>query len=106
MPLIQSHGAAAVVTMDTDMDTSVGDRLVRTRIPNDVERGGQTGSQHRCSKKSNDVRLKASLIKHLRLFACVLSLRCNFRVSSHHVCLPFSIKYCRFLVLIQIQQRA
>ena len=43
-PCVQSQAAAAVVTMDTDMDTSLRDRLVRTRIPNNVERGGQTAS--------------------------------------------------------------
>ena len=33
-PGIQSQAATAVVTMDTDMDTSLRDRLVRRRIPN------------------------------------------------------------------------
>ena len=37
-PGIQSQAEAAVVSMDTDMDTSFRDRLVRTRIPNDVEK--------------------------------------------------------------------
>ena len=31
--------------MDTDMDTSLRDRLVRTRIRNNVERGGGGGGQ-------------------------------------------------------------
>ena len=36
------------------MDTSLTHRLVRTLIPNNVERGGGCKwSQHRCSKKSN-----------------------------------------------------
>ena len=33
-----------VVTKDTDMDTLLGDRLVRTRILNNVERGRQSTS--------------------------------------------------------------
>ena len=37
-PGIQSQAAAAVVTMDTEMDMSLRDRLVRMRIPNNVER--------------------------------------------------------------------
>ena len=41
---IQSQAEAAVVTTDTDMDTSLRDRLVRTCIPNNVERGGQMDS--------------------------------------------------------------
>ena len=32
------------LTVDTDTDTSLRDQLVRTRIPNNVERGGQTAS--------------------------------------------------------------
>ena len=43
-PCIQSQASVAVVTMDSDMDTSLRDRLVRTRIPNNVGRGGQTAS--------------------------------------------------------------
>ena len=39
-PGIQSQAAAAAVTRDTDMVTSLRDRLVRTRIPNNVEVGG------------------------------------------------------------------
>ena len=42
---VQPQAAAAVVTMDTDMDTDMDtplrDRLVRRRIPNNVERGGK-----------------------------------------------------------------
>ena len=41
-PGIQSQAAAVVVTMDTDMDTSLGDRLVSTLIPNNVQRGWHT----------------------------------------------------------------
>ena len=41
--LIQSQAAAAVVTMDTDMDTSLRDRLVRTHVPDNVEREGGEG---------------------------------------------------------------
>ena len=33
----QSQAAAVDVTMDTDMDTSLRDRLVRRRKPNNVE---------------------------------------------------------------------
>ena len=43
-PGIQSQAEAAVVTMDTDMDTSLRDRLVRRRIPKNVKRGGQMAS--------------------------------------------------------------
>ena len=37
-PGIQSLAAAAVVTMDTDVNMSLRDRLVSMRIPNNVER--------------------------------------------------------------------
>ena len=39
---IQSQVAVAVVTMDTDMVTSLRDQVMRRRIPNNVERGKQT----------------------------------------------------------------
>ena len=41
---IQTQAAVVVVTKDTDMDTSLRDRLVRMLIPNNVGRGGQTAS--------------------------------------------------------------
>ena len=40
----QSKAAAVVITMETDMATSLRDRLVRTLIPSNVERWGQTAS--------------------------------------------------------------
>ena len=55
-PGIQSQAAAVVVTMDTDMDTSLGDRVVRMRIANNVERRWQTVSSSfniRDDKKRN-----------------------------------------------------
>ena len=42
-PGIQAQAAAAVVTMDTNMDTSLRDRLVPTRIPINVERERERG---------------------------------------------------------------
>ena len=42
--MIRFQAAAAVVTWDTDIDTSLRDRLVRTRKSNKVERGGKTAS--------------------------------------------------------------
>ena len=36
----QSHSEAVVVTMDTDMDRSLREQLVRTLMPNNVEREG------------------------------------------------------------------
>ena len=36
-PCIQSQAGDVVVTMDTDMNTSMRDRLEPTRIPNNVE---------------------------------------------------------------------
>ena len=36
-PGIQSQAAAAIVTMDTDTNTSLKDKLVRTLIPNNRE---------------------------------------------------------------------
>ena len=75
-PGIQSQAAAAVATMDTDMDTSLRDRLVRRRIPNNVERrwgggggwggwgGGQTASTSfniRENKRNIEWLLKQSL---------------------------------------------
>ena len=42
-PGIQSQAAAAVVTIDTDMDTSLRERLVRTRIPSIDEKSWPNG---------------------------------------------------------------
>ena len=50
--------------MDTVMDTSLGDRLVRTRISNNVERGGQTASSSfniRDNKRNVEWLLKQNL---------------------------------------------
>ena len=44
VPGIQFQASTAVVTVDTEMDTSWRDPLVRTHIPNNVERGEQTAS--------------------------------------------------------------
>ena len=43
-PGIQSRAVAAVFTTDTAMDTSLRDRLVGTRAPNNVESGGETAA--------------------------------------------------------------
>ena len=39
-----SQAAAGVITIDKDMDASLRDRLVRSRILNNVVTGGQTAS--------------------------------------------------------------
>ena len=60
----QCQAADAVVTMDADMDTSLRDRLVRTLIPNNVERRGQTAStsiNSRDNKRNVEWLLKQSL---------------------------------------------
>ena len=61
---IHFQAAAAIVAMDTDMDTSLRDRLVRKRIPNNVERGRQTASTSfniRENKRNVEWLLKQSL---------------------------------------------
>ena len=62
------HGYG-IVTMDTDMDTSLRDRLLSTLMPNKVERGGQTASWSLFNirdNKGNVERLlkKKKLIQH------------------------------------------
>ena len=79
-PGIQSQAAA----MNTDMDTSLRDRLVRTRMPTNVERGAnnkrnvqwllrskvQTHFKHRCNFDSAS--LLSKIEQMLMLFAGAL----------------------------------
>ena len=68
-PDIQSQAATAVVTVDTDMDTPLRDRLVRTRIANNFERMGQRASisfNIRDNKRSVEWLLKHSTSIQLR----------------------------------------
>ena len=59
-----SREALYIVTMDTDMDSSLRDRLVRTRISNTIEREGQMVSSSfniRENRRSVEWLLKQSL---------------------------------------------
>ena len=83
-----------VVTMDTDMDTSLRDRFVRTRILN-VERGGQTASTSfniRDNKTNVEWLFKQSLnsfklIQHRFNFA-VQQNRRDFEANIEAICRP------------------
>ena len=63
---IQSQAAAAVVTMDTDKDKSLRDRLMRRRIHNKVERGGQTALT---AKKKSSMVVEAKFKTPLNSFS-------------------------------------
>ena len=96
-PCIQSQAVAEVVTMDTDMNTSLRDRLVRTRIPNDVEREGQTSSTSfniRKNKRNVEWLLKQSLsafkLIQLRFNFDSTSIQLRFNFDSTSIQLRFN----------------
>ena len=60
------RAAAAVVTMDTDMDTTLRDRLVRKRIHNNVESEG-----HGASNLFNMIRDNKRIVECLCCFKLI-----------------------------------